>query len=284
MKKDTKEDTDGWDTSRKDWEHMVLHIPDDEGGFGVPFNCVTKDAAFYTTTSRLVVWFGVFPQERQKLWLPKDDLRDSSSWVSSPLVLLRDIHSKFLTQYDCKEEVCTQSQSQVNIGTGARPSSQSQVNIGSGPRPRSQDGVSQLQEPAPLTLPQLNRIIEYSFVRDESSVSNADVTVIPSQLKVTKQILLHWQTFRDLKFKYVGSRQAEQLSLRSQQSVVATVEESVLKTEMTVLESQEEDAPKCLLFFKSMSWLGQIRTHRRDESLGLLVDKDDLINYQLLII
>jgi hypothetical protein len=49
-------------------------------------------------------------------------------------------------------------------------------------------------------------------VRDETSASNADVTVIPSQLKVTKQILLHWQPFRDLKLKYVGSRQAEQLS------------------------------------------------------------------------
>jgi hypothetical protein len=63
-----------------------------------------------------------------------------------------------------------------------------------------------------------------------------------------------------------GSRRAEQLSLRSQQRVVTTVEESVLKTEMAGLESQEEDSPKCLLFFKPMSWLGQIRTHRRDES------------------
>jgi hypothetical protein len=37
--------------------------------------------------------------------------------------------------------------------------------------------------------------------------------------------------------------------------VVVTVEESVLKTEMSVLESQEEDAPKRILFFKPMSWL-----------------------------
>ena len=65
---------------------------------------------------------------------------------------------------------------------------------------------------------------------------------------------------------FPGSLRTEQLNLRSQQRVVSTVEESVLKTEMTVLESQEEDAPKCILFFKPMSWLGQIRTHRRDES------------------
>ena len=47
---------------------------------------------------------------------------------------------------------------------------------------------------------------------------------------------------------------------------MAPVEESVLKTEMAGLESQEEDAPKRVLFYKPMSWLGQIRPHRRDES------------------
>ena len=35
---------------------------------------------------------------------------------------------------------------------------------------------------------------------------------------------------------------------------------------MAGLESQEEDTPKRILFFKPMSWLGQIRPHRRDES------------------
>jgi hypothetical protein len=35
---------------------------------------------------------------------------------------------------------------------------------------------------------------------------------------------------------------------------------------MAGLESQEEDAPKRVLFYKPMSWLGQIRPHRRDES------------------
>ena len=115
------------------------------------FNDVTKDTVFYTTTSRFVTCLGAFSQERQKLWLPKDDLRDSSSWSSPPLMLLRDIHSKLITQYDCKE-VCAPSQSQVNTGSGAR------------------------------------------LVRDESSVSNADdVTVIPSQHRVTQRLLIHWQ-------------------------------------------------------------------------------------------
>ncbi len=103
-------------------------------------------------------------------------------------------------------------------------------------------------------------------MRDESSVSTTDVTVIPSQHKVTTQILSHWQPFIDLKLSYTGSRRAEQLSLRSQQRIVATVEDSVLRTEMTDLESQEEDAPNRILFFKPMSWLGQIRSHCRGEN------------------
>ncbi len=35
---------------------------------------------------------------------------------------------------------------------------------------------------------------------------------------------------------------------------------------MTDLESQEEDVPKRILLFKPMSCLGQIRSHRRDET------------------
>ena len=82
------------------------------------------------------------------MWIPKDDLRDSSSWSSTPLLLLRDIHSNLLTQYDFKET-------------------------------------------DPHSLPQINLLFETSFVRDESSDSNVDVAVIPSQSRVTQQILSH---------------------------------------------------------------------------------------------
>ena len=46
---------------------MVLHLPHSNDGFGVTFNDITKDDAFYTTTSHFVSWFGVFSQERQGL-------------------------------------------------------------------------------------------------------------------------------------------------------------------------------------------------------------------------
>ncbi len=88
---------------------------------------------------------------------------------------------------------------------------------------------------------------------DENSASNADVDVIPSQHKVIQQIFIHCQYFLDLKLMFVGSRVAEQLNLLSQQRKVVTVEDSVLQTEMAGLESQEEDAPTCILYFKPMS-------------------------------
>jgi hypothetical protein len=50
LKKGTKQHAEGWDASRKAWTQMVLHLPHAEGGFGITFNDVTKDAAFYTTT------------------------------------------------------------------------------------------------------------------------------------------------------------------------------------------------------------------------------------------
>ncbi len=103
-------------------------------------------------------------------------------------------------------------------------------------------------------------------MRDESSACNTAITAIPSQHRISLQILNHWQHFRNLKLMFAGSRRAEQLSLRSQQRIVATVEDSVLRTEMDSFESQEEDASKRILFVKPMSWLGQIRPHRRDEA------------------
>jgi hypothetical protein len=78
LKKGTKQHVDSWHSSSKAWAHMALHLSHADGGFGVTFNDVTKDAAFYTT-SRFVAWLGAFSEERQKLWLLKDDLQDSSS-------------------------------------------------------------------------------------------------------------------------------------------------------------------------------------------------------------
>jgi hypothetical protein len=183
------------------------------------------------------------------LWLPKDDLQDSASWSSPPLVLLCDIHQDLLAHYDCKDAAPPPAQP----GTGAR--------VGRS----QQDGDAQQQEAAPLFLPQLNKLHEASIVRGENA---SNVVAIPAQNRLTHQILSMWQHFNDLKQTFAVSRRAEQLRLRVQQRVVATVEDSILRTEMASLEAQEEDAPRRVFWYSrkraSMSWLGQIRPHRRD--------------------
>ena len=128
--------------------HMVIHLPHVDG-VGVTFNDITKDAAFYTTmtTSRFLAWLGAFSQERQGLWLSKDDLKDSSSWSSPPLVLcdmITDIHNGLLANYDCKDSAPPPGQP----GVRARPGR------------NSEDGLSQKEEAVPLLIPQLNRLHE----------------------------------------------------------------------------------------------------------------------------
>jgi hypothetical protein len=94
--------------------------------------------------------------------------------------------------------------------------------------PSTQVGSSaaRQQEVATLLRPQLNRLREAYIVRGEDA---SNVAAIPAQNRLTHQIL--------------QSHRAEQLCLRTKQRVEATVEESVLRTEMENFESQEEDAP-----------------------------------------
>ena len=106
----------------------------------------------------LCLGFGAFSQERQNLWLPKDDLKDSSAWSSPPLVLLRDIHDGLLAKYDCKDNTPPPDQP----GSRARPTCD------------SQDGVSQ-EETDPLLLPQIDRLNEDSSRGEDAS----NTVVIP---------------------------------------------------------------------------------------------------------
>jgi hypothetical protein len=82
-------------------------------------------------------------------------------------MLLRDIHSKLLGQYDWKED-CVPSQSQVRVGTRGGCT--------------SQDGVSKKQETSPLFIPQLKSLHESHLVRDPGeNTSNVVVAPIPAQ-------------------------------------------------------------------------------------------------------
>ena len=76
--------------------------------------------------------------------------------------------------------------------------SQAQAHVGSNDGLSSQDGASQQQEDTSFNVPQINRLHEVYIVRGEDD-SNGVVTAIPSQYKVTLQILKMWSPFKDLK-------------------------------------------------------------------------------------
>jgi hypothetical protein len=90
--------------------------------------------------------------------------------------------------------------------------------------------------------------------------------LFPAQPRVTEQIIARGQPFKDLKQAFAVSRRAEHPRLHTEQRVVDTVEDSALRAEMGSLESQEEDTPKRVLWYKPVGFLGVIRPHRRDET------------------
>ena len=53
-----------------------------------------------------------------RLWLSKDDLKDSSSWSTTPFVLLLDIHSGLLTKYDCKDSTPPPALTEARVCSG----------------------------------------------------------------------------------------------------------------------------------------------------------------------
>ena len=119
-----------------------------------------------------------------------------------------------------------------------------QPGVRSHPGRNSQDGVSHQQETDPLFLPLLNKLHQGFYVRGEDA---SNLTTIPLQSRVTLQILNHSYPFKDLKETFAVSRRGEQLCLLTKQRIVASVEDSVLRTQMENLESQEEDDPKRVL-------------------------------------
>jgi hypothetical protein len=69
------------------------------------------------------------------------------------------------------------------------------------------------------------------------------------------------ESLRDLEKKrkakgVESSREKKQKKFRLVKIKINCAEDSVLRTEMTGLESQKEDVPKRIFFFKPMSWLG----------------------------
>jgi hypothetical protein len=79
LKKGTRDAYKTWSQQDRAWVDMRLHESHDEGGFGVPNNTITRNAASYTTNARFVAFLGTFACPAQQVWLPGNDLQDSTT-------------------------------------------------------------------------------------------------------------------------------------------------------------------------------------------------------------
>jgi hypothetical protein len=144
LKKGTRQHADGWDATSKVWTHMVLHLPNTEGGFGVTFCDITKHTVFlyyyvplcglscclYPGVAGFVVTQG-WPQGLIHMVLVPVG---APPWHPSTMTLINN--------YDYQDSAHCPTQTGVRAHPGRN----------------SQNGVSQEQETTPLFLPKLNKL------------------------------------------------------------------------------------------------------------------------------
>ena len=257
LKKGTNNAYRTWTQQDRAWVDMVLHLPHEHGGFGVTHNTVSRHAASYTTNARFVAFLGTFPLPAQQVWLPSNDLNDSSTWVAPPLCTLKRLHQRLVQDFDCTDQPAAVLPSQPGAGGAAAGAGAAQQPQSAGPQDHG-DGQ--------LLLPQLNRLHEAykrSPVASSASSSSQDQQppkpTIPTQKRVTQQLSTHWASFKVLRQRYAGSRFAQQLELHLPQKHKATEQDSTLRVEMNGLEEQADNAKPRELWWKPLSWLGTLR-------------------------
>jgi hypothetical protein len=260
LKKGTREAYKKWNLQDRAWVDMRLHESHDEGGFGVPNNTISRHAAAYTTNARFVAFLGTFARPAQEVWLPGNDIQDPTTWSVPSLRTLKHLHETLLQDYDCTEQPVANQPAQPSDAGGSAA-----ANAGAPPPPppaRAQDVSS-----GTLVLPQLNRLHEaYKRRQDALPASSTSQDLqptasgpIPSQRRLTQQLIAHWPQFKALRQRYAGTRFEEQRMLHMPQKHKATVPDSTLRMEMKALEEQADNAKARELHWKPLSWLGTIR-------------------------
>ena len=266
LKKGTKGAYTSWTQQDRAWVDMVLHLPHEQGGFGVTNNTVSRHAALYASTARFVAFLGTFPRDAQQVWLPGNTLDDPSTWVAPPLRMLQHLHEVLVQDYECTDQPAAAQLSQP-----PGPAGGAAAGAGAGQPP--QPAGSQDQQDGKLILPQLNRLHEVykrnqvaSPASDSSQDQQPAKPTIPSQKRVTQQLTTHWPLFKALRQTFANTRAAQQLQLHQPQKVKATDQDSALRVEMSALEDQADNGKARELHWKPMSWLGTLRPTTVDDA------------------
>ncbi len=253
LKKGTSEAYKKRNLQDRAWVDMRLHESHDEGGFGVPNNTISRHAAAYTTNARFVAFLGTFARPAQEVWLPGNDIQDPTTWSVPSLRTLKHLHETLLQDYDCTEQPVANLPAQPSAAGG-----NAAANAGAPPPPQS--ALAQDASSGTLVLPQLNRLHEaYKRRQDALPASSTSQDLqptasgpIPSQLRLTQQLIAHWPQFKALRQRYTGTRFEEQRMLHLPQKHKDMVQDSTLRVEMKALEEQADNSKAHELHWKPL--------------------------------
>jgi hypothetical protein len=176
------------------WVCMIVELPHHQGGLGITPLPSSGMATFYSATAQMVSWLGSLPHVSQ--WVADQNLADPSTWKCSSLKILKLLHEKLKTHYNCAE--------------WAPPPA------ADAPAPDAPAQGRDDDSPRPLSLPPLNLLasLRTRQVEENGEASNSSGRPsLPAQRQVTKRImqnwLLHQQMLRNCRFSRRGLIRAE---------------------------------------------------------------------------
>jgi hypothetical protein len=84
------------------WCCVIVELPHHKGGLGITPLPASGMAAFYSATAHLVSWLGSLPHASE--WVAGQNLADPTTWNSSALQTLKQLHGNLPTHYNCTED------------------------------------------------------------------------------------------------------------------------------------------------------------------------------------
>jgi hypothetical protein len=149
---------------------VIVVLPQHKGGLGITTLPASGMAAFYSATSHLLSWLGSLPHASE--WVAGQNLADPTTWNSSALHTLKQLHSNLLTHYNCTEWAPPLADDAPATDAPAQGHDDNSVR--------------------PLSLPQLNLLASLCVRQDEDNGEVADCQLLPPQRQVTKHIMQTW--------------------------------------------------------------------------------------------
>ena len=157
------------------WCCVIVELPHLKGGLGITPLPASGMAAFYSATAHLVSWLGSLPHASE--WVAGQNLADPTSWNSSVLQTLKQLHGNLLTHYNCTEWA---------------PPLADDAPAPDAPAPDAPAQGHGDDSARPLSLPPLNLLAFLRVRQDEDNGEVAARPSLPPQRQVTKHIMQTW--------------------------------------------------------------------------------------------